>query len=88
MQKKIGQSKRENVKRIADTCKENPKSFYAYVGAKKKTKDSIGPLLDPDNNLEVDIGKMAVILNNLFTSVFTRENLRDIPVPENLFNRN
>ena len=48
----------------------------------------IGPLLDTNNNLEVDIAKMAVILNNQFTSVFTRENLRDIPVPENLFNRN
>ena len=88
MQKKIRQSKREYEKRIADTCKENPKSFYAYLRAKKKTKDSIGPLLDTDNILEVDIAKMAVILNNQFTSVFTRENLRDIPVPENLFNRN
>ena len=88
VQKKIRQSKRNYEKKIADTCKENPKAFYAYVSKKKKTKDSIGPLLDTDNNLEMDTGKMAVILNNQFTSVFTREDTRDIPVPENIFNRN
>ena len=88
VQQKIRQSKRNYEKKVADTCKENPKAFYAYVSKKKKTKDSIGPLLDTDNNLEMDTGKMAVILNNQFTSVFTRENTRDIPVPENIFNRN
>ena len=45
-------------------------------------------ILDTDNSLEVHSGKIAVILNNQFTSVFTGENTRDIPVPENIFNRN
>ena len=66
MQNKIRQSKREYEKRIADICEENPKFFYAYVRAKKKTKDSIGPLLDTDNNLEVDTGKNGRYLKQSF----------------------
>ena len=31
---------------------------------------------------------MAQILNEQFTSVFTREDIRNIPTPENLFRRN
>ena len=87
VQKKIKQSKRDYEKRIADTCKEDPKSFFAYVRSKKKTKDTIGPLLGTENKLEVDSCKMAEILNNQFTSVFTKENLRDIPTPHKIFNR-
>ena len=63
-------------------------SEYHYVREKKKTKNSIiGLLLDTDDNLEVDSGKTAIFKDNQFTSVFTKENSRDIAVPDSLFNR-
>ena len=43
VKKKIRQSKRDYEKRIADTSKEDPKSFYAYVRAKKRRKIQLDP---------------------------------------------
>ena len=44
-----------------------------------KTKSAIGPLKDPLGNLVVENDKMADVLNNAFCSVFTNEDIVNIP---------
>jgi len=46
---------------------------YSYVRSKCKTKDVIGPLKDDKNVLVMDDCGMSQMLNNYFSSVFTRE---------------
>lgn len=68
-------------KNIANSVKDNPKKFWAYVKTKTKTKTSIPNLYTDDNKSELsetDQGK-ADILADFFTSVFTEENNDDMP---------
>ena len=59
-------------RKLSVNSKHNPKEFYAYVRDQRKTKESIGPLLDQTSNqLVCDDKLMAGILNKQFTSVFT-----------------
>jgi len=55
-----------------------PFSFYRYVRSKSRTTDIIGPLKDDRGNTVTDHGQMADILNNFFSSVFTKEK-EDMP---------
>lgn len=64
---------------IAANSKTNPKRFYSYVNSRKPLRENIGPIKDPNGNLTNDAGSIATILNNFFSSVFTEENLDDIP---------
>ena len=34
--------------KLADSIKEYPKSFYAYISSKQKVNDVVGPLRDED----------------------------------------
>ena len=61
----------------ASNVKTDPKSFYAYVRSKSKTKTSVGPLKNRDGVLISDGLEMSAILNSYFGSVFTKENLSD-----------
>lgn len=70
--------------KIADKIKEDPKSFYAYVRSKSKTKTTIGPLLNADGNIVMDNKGMVSILNDYFSSVFTKEDLENIPEARNI----
>ena len=64
-------------KKLAGNVKTDPKSFYAYVRSKSKTKTSVGPLKNGDGVLVSDDLEMSEILNSYFGSVFTKENLSD-----------
>jgi len=59
-------------------AKTNPKAFYKYVNSKLKTKSTIPNLVVNGDTLTSDAQK-ANALNSFFCSVFTRENLRDMP---------
>jgi hypothetical protein len=48
------------------------------VKKKTKSRPAIGPLLDADNH-RVTGDKMAELLNNFFSSLFTREDMRSQP---------
>ena len=61
----------------ASNVKTDPKSFYACVRSKSKTKTSVGPLKNRDGVLISDGLEMSEILNSYFGSVFTKENLSD-----------
>ena len=60
-------------------------SFYAYVRSKQKVQDKVGPLEDSDGNIITEGFLMAENLNEYFSSVFTREDISALPVPETKF---
>ena len=70
--------------KLAENIKEDPKSFYAYVRTKSRARVGIGPLKDKNGKIVEDAEGMTQILNKYFASVFTRENLDNIPEIESL----
>ena len=79
----IRKAKRDFETKLADNIKEDPKSFYAYVRNKSKVKVTIGPLKDNYGNVVSDSKEMADMFNEYFSSVFTKENLNNIPKADN-----
>ena len=60
-------------KRIAESVKENPKSFWAYVNSKTKMRSGISDLKDENSIMRSSDDDKSNILNDFFTAVFTRE---------------
>ena len=71
--------------KLADNIKQDSKSFYAYVNAKKKSSNKVGPIRDTDNNLIDSNKQTADCLNNYFSSVFVEEDKMNIPSPVEFF---
>ena len=78
-------SKRNYEQKIAFNIKHDSKSFYAYVRSKQKVQDKVGPLEDSDGNIITEGFLMAENINEYFSSVFTREDISALPVPETKF---
>jgi Reverse transcriptase (RNA-dependent DNA polymerase) len=78
----IRKSKGEYEKKLVNRVKDDPKKFYAYVNSKRKTKDSIGPLMDSNGEKTSDFKKMGNVLNTFFGSVFTIEDKEDLEIIE------
>ena len=77
----VRRAKRDFEKKLAGDIKLNPKSFWKYVRSKTKVKTGISDLEKDDGTFaHTDIDK-AEVLNNFFSSVFTREDISDIPEP-------
>ena len=57
-----------------------------YVRSKQNVQDKVGPLEDNAGNIITRIFLMAEELNMHFSSVFTREDVSSLPVPETKFN--
>ena len=77
--KEIRTAKRNFEKKLADNIKEDSKSFYAYIRSKQKTKDRIGPLKDEHGTTVTTDEESANLLNEYFTSVFTKEDITVVP---------
>ena len=78
----VRKDKRKFEKRIAKEGKVKPKLFWSHARRKLKTKIGVAPLLtDPEdkNSLVFDDKEKANILQNQFSSVFTKEPLHNIP---------
>ncbi|CAM4488283.1 unnamed protein product [Lepidochelys kempii] len=58
---------------LARDVKSNKKSFFRYVGNKKKAKESVGPLLNEGGNLVTEDVEKANVLNAFFASVFSSQ---------------
>ena len=72
-------NKKAREAKIAREAKSNPKAFFQYVSSKIKPKQPISNLLKDDGTLtEDDLGK-AEELNRFFGSVFTREDVNNVP---------
>ena len=59
-------------RKVALEAKANVKSFWNYVNSKLKTRSGIGTLEKPDGSLATSTADKVEVLNNFFTSVFTR----------------
>ncbi|KFW07334.1 hypothetical protein N327_01759, partial [Fulmarus glacialis] len=55
----------------ARDIKGNKKSFYRYVGDKRKTRENVGPLWNKMGYLVTYDTEKAEVLNDFFVSVFT-----------------
>ena len=81
--KEIRKAKNTFEKKLVNSIKRNPKSFYSYVRSRCKTKDKVGPLKDENGKLVLDDKDRAQLLNTFFSSVFTKENMTQIPEVKN-----
>ena len=77
--KKIRDAKRVFEKKISEECKINPKGFWHYVKSKTKSKVGISPLITPNGETAITDKDKAQALNGFFSSVFTRENVTNMP---------
>ena len=82
VKKSVQNAKRNFERKIAKD--KNKKAFYSYMKKKTSNRVSVGPLKE-GNELVTDNKKMAEMLNKWYCSVFTRENLQQIPEAEQLF---
>jgi hypothetical protein len=79
LKKKIRKAKRKKERELANCEDRNGKKFTNYVKSKTKVRTGIGPLKKPDGSMTSDGREMADILNSFFSSVFTKEDLSNLP---------
>ena len=84
--RKLNISTRENRKaqenfenKLSKNIKNDTKGFFSYVRNKQRSRVGVGPLKDADGNMVLDDLRGANLLNSYFSSVFTRENLANVP---------
>ena len=70
-------------KRLSENIKSNSKVVWNYVQLKCKTRESVGNLVDEGGEIVSEGTKKATILNEFFTSVFTKENTSEMPTFNN-----
>ena len=83
----IRKAKKSFEKKLSMNIKNYPKSFYAYVHSKSKTKTKVGPLIDSQNMQVGEEEQMCEILNKYFSSVFTLERPECLMELENRLNQ-
>lgn len=81
-------AKRNFEQNLAKNVKDNSKSFFAYVRSKQRTKEKVGPLKEKGGKVITDDRLGANLLNEYFSSVFTKEDYRNQPVPKQIFQGN
>ena len=58
--------------------------MYDYIASKTKPKEKIANLIRDDGSLATSDEDKSNVLNNFFGSVFTKENVDEIPVFKNV----
>ena len=66
-------------KNIASLAKTDPKSFFKYVNGKIKTRTGVGDIMRDNGCLTRNDEEKAEVLNTFFSSVFTVEDMKNIP---------
>ena len=64
---------------MANTAKVNPKKFWQYINRATKTTTGIGDLETPSNKFTGNDKEKAEILATFFSSVFTKEDMDNMP---------
>ena len=70
--KMIRNRKNEAEKNVMKFRKSNPKLFYSHINRARKTRSKIGPLRNNRNEIVVNPKEQATLMNEYFSSVFTR----------------
>ena len=83
VQKATRRAKRKVERKLAKDGKTNAKSFFSYIKKKTSNRVSVGPL-KVDDEVIADSSKMASILNTWYCSMFTEEDLTNLPQAEDL----
>jgi hypothetical protein len=76
---KIRNAKRKLGRELVSDKDKNNRKFNKYVKSKTKSRTTIGPILIKDKKLLTDEKEMAEELDSFLSSVFTQENLQQIP---------
>ena len=82
--KAVRKATRDFEAKIARETKQNPKSFWSYYKSKTSTNPGISSLNDANGREGTDDQGKANLLNDFFCSVFTNEDLTNIPDPPTL----
>ena len=72
-------SKRNYERSISQKVKNEPKQFWRYVKSKTKSVSGVSNLKNEDGVFAKSEAEKAELLNNFFSSVFTKENLETLP---------
>ncbi|XP_061469435.1 uncharacterized protein LOC133378834 isoform X1 [Rhineura floridana] len=83
--KTIRNAKKEFEEHIAKNIKTNNKKFYKYIQSRRPSREAIGPLDDKGVKGVLKNDETAEKLNEFFASVFTVEDIGQIPEPELTF---
>ena len=83
--KAVRESRRSFEFKLARNIRHDKKSFFAYARSKTKCKVKIGPVLDDNGRLVTDSSEMAEVFNKQFTSIFTAEDVSNVPAAEKFF---
>ena len=73
--------------KLANNIKRDSKSFFSYVNNKKKLVKKIGPLKRPNGDVVEDNVESVNIINEYFSSVFSKEGLNNIPISVKKFSK-
>ena len=84
--KVIRQSKRKLELKIAKKIKKDPKAFFKYARSKTSVKESVGPLTKKNGEVIIEDTKIANLLNDYFSSVFTLETVHNMPEIQDILN--
>jgi len=66
-------------RKMSMESKANPKAFYRYAQSKLKTRSQISNLMNDEGEVITDDKEKANIMNKFFSSVFTREDISNLP---------
>jgi len=77
--KKIRNGKRRMEKELAFGQDRNKRNFNRYVKSKTKSRVTVGPLKTADGRMVDSDKDMADVLNSFFKSVFTKEDISNVP---------
>ena len=71
--------------RLSENIINNSKSFYSSVKSKLRSRDKIGPLKNDRGEMIMKDEQMCTVLNDHFLSVFTKEDVENVPIPQQMF---
>ena len=80
--KKIRNAKRKLERDLVRDVDKHNRKFTKYVKSKTKSKTTIGPLITKEKKILTEGKEMAEELNKFFASVFTIEDMQNLPDPE------
>ena len=70
---------------LSENIVNNSKNFDSYVKSEQRSKDKIGPLKNDRGEIIMKDEKMCTVLNDYFLSVFTKEDVENFPIPQQMF---